>query len=140
MAQVESSGTFHVLVIGAGSVGCLIAQRCKILNIRCTIFERENYLNERSRDWNFGIYHAKPQFDECVPEDIRARLTTALVDPIRGLSEHDVFPLINGETGDLLLTVPTPNAIRLNRSKFRALIAEGLDVQVTNIFLRLDRS
>ncbi|KAL8836738.1 MAG: hypothetical protein Q9170_002802 [Blastenia crenularia] len=97
--------------------------------MRCTLFEREKYLNERRRDWNFGIYHAKPEFDECVPENIKDKLTSALVDPIRGLSEKDTFSMLNGQTGELLMDLPTPNALRLNRSKFRALIAEGLDIQ-----------
>ncbi|KAL8811884.1 MAG: hypothetical protein Q9223_003883 [Gallowayella weberi] len=100
-----------------------------MLNIKCTLFERETRLNERRRDWNFGIYHAKPQFDECVPKEIGDRITSVLVDPIRGLSERDVFPMLNGQTGEKLMEIPTPNALRLNRSKFRALIAENLDIQ-----------
>lgn len=50
---------FHGLVIGAGSVGLIIAQRLKSIGVKCTVFERENYLNERSRDWSFNIYQAK---------------------------------------------------------------------------------
>lgn len=38
--------------------------------------------------------------------------------------------MMNGQTGEMLMKIPTPNAMRLNRSKFRALIAEGLDIQV----------
>lgn len=105
------------------------------LNIRCTLFERENYLNERLRDWNFGVYHAKPQFDECVPDHISGKLSSALADPARGLSEQDVFPLFNAQTGELLMQMPTPNAIRLNRSKFRVLLAEGIDIQVPILVL-----
>lgn len=47
---------FHVLVIGAGSAGLIIAQRLKSIGVKCTVFEQGNYLNERSRDWSFGIY------------------------------------------------------------------------------------
>ncbi len=56
MAAPKIRSDFHVLVVGAGSVGLLIAQRLKHLGIKCTVFEREKYLNERSRDWSFGIY------------------------------------------------------------------------------------
>ncbi|KAL8672565.1 MAG: hypothetical protein Q9168_002970 [Polycauliona sp. 1 TL-2023] len=104
------------------------------LNIKCTLFERESRLNERPRDWNFGIYHAKPQFDECVGEYISSRIKSALVDPIRGLSDKDVLPMINAQTGEVLGKIPTPNVLRLNRSKFRALIAEGLDIQYSKRF------
>ncbi|KAL8974371.1 MAG: hypothetical protein Q9197_001388 [Variospora fuerteventurae] len=37
--------------------------------------------------------------------------------------------MFNAQTGELLMEMPTPNALRLNRSRFRALIAEGLDIQ-----------
>ncbi|KAL8647382.1 MAG: hypothetical protein Q9226_006453 [Calogaya cf. arnoldii] len=118
---------FHVLVVGAEVYRS--DSYLHQLNIKCTLLERENRLNERTRDWNFGIYHAKPQFDECVGEDISSRITSVLVDPIRGLSDKDVFPMLNAQTGEMILQFPTPNVMRLNRSKFRALIAEGLDIQ-----------
>ncbi|KAL8716228.1 MAG: hypothetical protein Q9220_000133 [cf. Caloplaca sp. 1 TL-2023] len=38
--------------------------------------------------------------------------------------------MLNGQTGEVLQKMPTPNVLRLNRSKFRALIAEGIDIQV----------
>ncbi len=78
-----------------------------------------------------------PQFNECVGEDISSRIPTVLVDPIRGFSDQDVFPIINGQTGEILMKLPTPNVVRLNRSKFRALIAEGLDIQVSRSGLAL---
>lgn len=55
MAALDRKSDFHVLVIGAGSVGLLIAQRLKMLGIECTVLEREQYPNERPRDWSFGI-------------------------------------------------------------------------------------
>ncbi|KAL8788898.1 MAG: hypothetical protein Q9213_001421 [Squamulea squamosa] len=121
---LHRNNDFHVLVVGAGEPTNQVH-----LNIKCTLFERENYLNERLRDWNFGIYHAKPQLDECLPAKISNRISSVLVDSTRGLREHDVLPLLNGQTGELLMNLPTPNVVRLNRSKFRALIAEDLDIQ-----------
>lgn len=63
-----------------GSVGLLIAQRLKMVlprispsiiltynpfladvlkvGTKCTVFERESYLNQRRRDWSFGLYWA----------------------------------------------------------------------------------
>jgi len=94
------------------------------------VFEREAYLNERPRDWNFGIYHAQAPLEECLPKDIAERLNTATVDPIRGPSDRDVFPMFNGKTGELLMELPSPNVLRLARSKFRKLIATDVDIQV----------
>ncbi|KAL8738246.1 MAG: hypothetical protein Q9181_000926 [Wetmoreana brouardii] len=99
------------------------------LNIKYTVFERENYINERRRDWNFGIYHAQAPLEECLPKSIFERLMTAIVDPNRGLSEHDYLPSLNAQTGERLMAFPSPNVLRFSRSKFRALIAEGIDIQ-----------
>lgn len=61
--------------------------------IKYTLLERENCLNERKRDWNFGIYHAKPQFDECMPSHISDGLISAFIDPVReGSVQKMPFP------------------------------------------------
>ncbi|KAL8655648.1 MAG: hypothetical protein Q9210_000758 [Variospora velana] len=144
MGQSDGKDDYHVLVIGAvyssrKSLYQFFQPRLSSqLSIKCTLFERENYLNERLLDWNFQLYHAKPQFDECLPDHISNKLTSALSDPIRGLSEHDVFPMFNAQTGELLMKMPTPNALRLNRSRFRALIAEGLDIQYSKRLSSID--
>lgn len=142
-----------------GSVGLLIAQRLKTvllgifptiiityipsssalspadtlkLGIRCTVFERESYLNQRSRDWSFGIYWAQGHLGECLPEPLRAKLSTATVDPSRTPSPKDFIRVLNGKTAEELARVPTPNFLRLRRSTFRALLVEGVDVQVSS--------
>lgn len=68
MAALDRKSDFQVSVIGAGSVGLLIAQRLKMLGIECTALEREQYLNERPRDWSFGIYLGAELADR-VPAD-----------------------------------------------------------------------
>lgn len=114
-----------------GSVGLLIAQRLLKLGIKCTVFERESYLNQRSRDWSFGIYWAQDHLGECLPEALQAKLNTATVDPSRTPSPNDFIRVLNGKTAEELTRMPTPNVIRLKRSAFRALLVEGLDVQVS---------
>lgn len=100
------------------------------LGIKCTIFDREAHLNQRSRDWSFGIYWAQGPLAECLPEPLRAKLNTATVDPSRTPSPKDFMRILNGETAEELTRVPMPNVCRLKRSAFRALLVEGLDVQV----------
>lgn len=129
MAEPKSKTSLHVLIIGAGSVGLLIAQRLKTLGIKFTVFERDSYLNQRSRDWSFGIYWAQGPLVECLPERLRAKLNTATVDPSRTPSPNDFMRILNGKTNEELTRVPMPNVWRLKRSAFRALLVEGLDVQ-----------
>lgn len=142
MAGPNMTSEFHVLVIGAGSVGLLIAQRLKTLGIKCTVFERENFLNERSRDWSFGIYWAQNWLTECLPTSLLAKLNTAQVDPLRIPGPDDYMRLMNGKTAEDLTVVPAPNLYRLMRSNFRVLLAEGIDIQVlyppSSVSLQLD--
>lgn len=121
---------FHVLVIGAGSVGLLIAQRLKTLGIKCTVFEREHYLNERPRDWSFAVSWTQGQLTECLPNALNSRLKTAFVNPLQIKNSGEAMRLLNGKTGAELKIVPTPNLDLYKRSKYRALLAEGIDVQV----------
>lgn len=129
MARNDNSD-FHVLVIGAGTVGLLIAQRLKILGVKCTVFEREHYLNERPRDWSFAIVWAQDRLTECLPSTLSSRLSTAFIDPLQVKNSGERMKLLNGKTGEELKVVPTPNLDLFKRSKFRALLAEGIDVQV----------
>lgn len=129
MAASDKS-SFHVLIVGAGSVGLLIAQRLKSLGIKYTVFERESYLNERARDWSFGIYWAQNWLNECLPDSLHSRLSAAQVDPSRFPNPEDNIRLVNGKTAEQLIRLPLPNLYRLRRSQFRALLAEGIDVQV----------
>ena len=133
MAAPNDRSDFHVLIIGAGSVGLLIAQRLKSLGIKCTVFDRENFLNERSRDWSYGLYWAQSWLRECLPDALHGRLNAAQVDPTRSPSPSDNLRLLNGKTAEQFTRVPTPNLYRLRRSQFRALLAEGIDVQVLHL-------
>ncbi|KAM0799790.1 hypothetical protein BDR22DRAFT_898727 [Usnea florida] len=129
MADLKSQIDFHVLVIGAGSVGLLLGQRLKMLGIKCSVFEQESFLNQRPRDWSFGIYWAHGLLEECLPEPLRARLNTATVDPSRKPGPNDFVRIVNGKTADELVRTPMSIVYRFKRPAFRALIAEGLDVQ-----------
>ena len=98
--------------------------------MKCTVYEREAYLNERPRDWSFGIYWAQESLNQCLPTDLKDRLGTAQVDPSYKPGKDDVIPLCNGETGETLAKVPTPFVYRLGRAKFRALISKGINIEV----------
>ena len=95
-----------------------------------TVYEREAYLNERPRDWSFGIYWAQESFNKCLPPDLKDELGTAQVDPSYKPSKDDVLHLCNGETGEILTKVPTPFVYRLGRAKFRALVSQGINIEV----------
>lgn len=157
--SLENSGSdFHVLIIGAGrrclslplqsrarsnsgqcrlrayallgSVGLLLAQRLKALNISCTVYEREDFLNARGRNWNFGIYWAQAPLSECLPQTLQDEITKAQVNPFSVPSKDATMPILNAESGEVLMRAPTPQVLRLNRARFREMLARGVDIKV----------
>ena len=101
------------------------------LGIKYTVFEKDLALNQRPRDWNFGVYWAQAPFEECLPKEVIDNLSTAFVDPSRKASPDDHLQMLNGKTGEVLLNMPTPNVYRLNRSRFKALTSQNLDIEVS---------
>ena len=102
-----------------------------MLDISCTVYEREPYLGSRTRDWNFGIHWAQDLLSECLPENLQEALSKARIDTWNPPSEKDSWPIYNSETGDFMLRVPTPNMLRLRKSKFREVVVERVDVKVS---------
>ena len=111
-----------------------------MLGISCTVYEREEYLNTRARNWSFGIYWAQSPLAECLPTNIQEALKKAQVDPTHTPDDKDTLLLLRAETGETLMRVPTPFNIRYNRSKFRKTISEGLDIHVSSKTMSVPRS
>jgi hypothetical protein len=99
-------------------------------NIHCTVFEQDASLDERPRDWNFGIYWAQAPLDECLPADLSRLVESAQVDSL--IPAADAFmPMYNGQSGELLKKLSTPYMIRLQRRRFLKLISTGIDIRVS---------
>lgn len=77
-----------------------------------------------------GLHWAWPSFQSLVPETIFNRIETAQVDPSMPVKPIERLPMLNGATGELLTAIPVDRFYRLRRSKIRALLMEGLDVQM----------
>ncbi|KAK7052879.1 hypothetical protein VNI00_004199 [Paramarasmius palmivorus] len=123
----------RVLIIGGGSAGFLTAQVLKKLGIPYSIFEQDTALDSRPRDWDFGIYWAQTPLSDCLPPEItEERVRATQVDDLT-ISSDDTLPIYDLSTGETLLVIPTPFAMRIHRRKFLRLISEGLDVKVVLI-------
>lgn len=99
------------------------------LGIPCTVFEQDASLEQRRRDWDFGIYWAQTPLDECLPQDVRDQILTALVDR---LPPHpDAFmPGFNAATGDEIHRIPTPHYLRMRRRELSRVLGKELDIRV----------
>jgi 2-polyprenyl-6-methoxyphenol hydroxylase-like FAD-dependent oxidoreductase len=70
-----------------------------------------------------------PILKTLIPPEAFAKLGAAQVDPNRRCPPSDTIKFLNGQTGEQIGAVETPHIYRLRRSKLRALIAEGIDIQ-----------
>ncbi|KAI4125379.1 MAG: hypothetical protein LQ347_005395 [Umbilicaria vellea] len=123
------SGDNHVLVIGAGITGLLLAQGLRKAGFRCSIFESETAAQYRPREWTMGLHWSLPILEHILPTEIWTGLNEAQTDPHYEAPESDVLPIYNGLTGDLIKNVPIPKTIRYSRRKMRAHLTKGVDVQ-----------
>lgn len=87
-------------------------------------------MNYRSNEWTMAIHWALPLLDEILPGEVREKLPTIACNPVAGI-HSGLYPIIHGETGDLITGVPYKDGLRVPRSRMRELCAEGIDVQVS---------
>lgn len=96
--------------------------------IKYSLFERDVSLNYRSNEWTMAIHWALPLLKEILPEEVYANIPSIACNPVLGI-HSGLYPIINGDTGDLITGVPYQDGLRVPRSKMRQMCAEGLDVQ-----------
>jgi 2-polyprenyl-6-methoxyphenol hydroxylase-like FAD-dependent oxidoreductase len=127
--QITTSNEMHVLIIGAGITGLILAQALKQNGIRYTIFEKENSLNVRSNEWTMAIHWSLERLETLLPPAIYANMEKASCNPAVPIDAGGNYPIIHGETGNMLAGVPYKRGLRVPRSKMRKLCGEGIDIQ-----------
>ena len=121
----------HVIVIGAGITGLLTCQGLKRAGIRYSLFERESALNYRSNEWTMAIHWARPLLKDLLPEELFENgMGDIACNPTMGV-HSGLYPIICGETGEMITGVPYHEGLRVPRSKMRALCATGVECQVS---------
>jgi NADPH-dependent 2,4-dienoyl-CoA reductase/sulfur reductase-like enzyme len=112
----------HVLIVGAGMTGLLLAQKLKSHDISFSIFERDPSADFRGAGWGLAIHWAVDIFLELLPPHLRDQIPQANVDPealARG--ERGRFPFFDLVTGERRFE---------NISEKRIRLSSDLDVQV----------
>ncbi|KAF2858090.1 putative monooxygenase [Piedraia hortae CBS 480.64] len=120
---------FHVLIVGAGISGLVLAQGLKKAGIKYTIFERDTDLNVRSNEWTMALHWSLDRLEKILPPEVYQDMTKASCNPSISIEAGGNYPIIHGETGNLLAGVPYQKGLRVPRSKMRLLCAEGIKVQ-----------
>ncbi|KAI1129208.1 hypothetical protein F5Y10DRAFT_158928 [Nemania abortiva] len=118
-----------IIIIGAGIVGLALAQALKKEGIPFQIFERDESLDHRSAGWGITIHWALKALENCLPGDLFARIDEVQVDPEQGRQDTGRFLFLDLETLKPRFIIPPNPRKRIIRSKFRRLLAEGLEIQ-----------
>lgn len=119
----------HVIIIGAGITGLLLAQALKTRNISFEIYERDPDADARGQGWGLAVHWALDSLRSLLPEHVRERLPEAYVDPT--LEEGcGRFPLFRLDSGERWYENLSEKRVRVSRERLRALLMSGLDIQV----------
>ncbi|KAE8353421.1 hypothetical protein BDV28DRAFT_157040 [Aspergillus coremiiformis] len=129
MADQTSTQDFHVLIIGSGITGLVLAQALKKAGIRYSIFEKEASMNYRSNEWTMAIHWSLDRLESLLPADRFKNMMHISCNPAAPIEAGGKYPIIHGESGNMLVGVPYAKGLRVPRSKMRALCADGIDVQ-----------
>ena len=76
-----------------------------------------------------GLHWAAPALQSLIPESLFSRIQTAQVDPHTPTKDVEKLRFLNGRTGEIIGVAEIENFYRLRRSKIRALLTEGINVQ-----------
>lgn len=86
-------------------------------------------MNSRSNEWTMAIHWALPLLEKILPDNIFAKVSDIACNPTVGI-HSGLYPIIHGESGQLITGVPYENGLRVPRSKMRKLSSEGINVEV----------
>jgi len=123
----------HVLIIGAGITGLLLAQALKSRGIQFSIHERDHNELCRGGGWGLAIHWAKDDLLSLLPKTMQDRLLEANVDPeTAARGDCGNFPFFDLASGCKKFTNPSDKRIRVTREGLRRLLLTGdLHVKVS---------
>ena len=123
----------HILIIGAGITGLVLAQALRSHGVRFTIYERDPDISYRGRGWGLTIHWALDTLLSLLPQDVINRLPETYVDPVAvAAGEKGTFPFFDLRNGERRWQLTSPNRIRVGRERLRRLLMEGIDVKVSD--------
>lgn len=120
----------HILMIGPGVTGLLLAQALKKNNIRYTIFERDAV--HREQGWGLAFHWAFPTLRALMPDDLAAKIdATYCIPTSTEEGEPGTFPFVDLETGKVKWARPPGMRRRVVRRKLCQLLESDLNIAVS---------
>lgn len=117
-----------VLIPRPGITGLILCQGLKKAGIAYSLIEKDAAMNSRSNEWTMAIHWALPLLQDILSAEIFSKVAGIACNPTLGI-HSGLYPIINGDSGELITGVPYENGLRVSRSRMRALCAEGVNVQ-----------
>ncbi|KAL4765292.1 FAD-dependent oxidoreductase [Aspergillus foveolatus] len=108
----------HIIIVGAGTTGLLLAQGLKQAGIKATVYERE------TPEMHWGAQSV----NKLLSPELRGRIKEAWTDPTVPDNSFYELPIYAGHSGELLGKTPD-RSMRVTRRKMRKLFSEGIDIQ-----------
>lgn len=134
----------HVLIIGAGVTGLLIAHGLQQAGMKYTLFETEEQTRWRAKEWTMGIHWGLPLLESLLPPDLAARIETdGSVDPSLDwrTPPNNGALIYDGVDGKLLKDLtPEGRNVRVSRRRLRKLCQEGVTIHWSHTLESLERS
>lgn len=132
----------HVLIIGAGLTGLILAHGLDKHGIKYDIFDDFEAAGSYAlREWTMGIHWSYETLVNLLPEQLSSRLVSeAAVDKSLDYSSapYNGFVMYDGKSGDVLAEVPSEGTLlRVSRRKLRTLLSEGINVKVGALLFSL---
>ncbi|KAM7194545.1 hypothetical protein V8F20_007901 [Naviculisporaceae sp. PSN 640] len=129
MTQVNSGRGPRIAIIGAGVTGLLLAQGFKKIGFDVTVYEKQEGVESKFREWTMALHWALPIFQTILPDDIQNDIRSTYTNPFHPYDkENEIVYFYHGFTGESLLEIPVPGR-RISRTRLRRLCCRGLDIQ-----------
>lgn len=105
------------------------------------VFEQEERIDARPREWTMLVHWAMPIFERLVPKHILKDFNEALCNPCLDFNDEvESLPCYNGITGDLLFSSPIPGSRRVSRRRLRMLLARDVDIRWNKSLKKLSQT
>lgn len=96
--------------------------------LQVTVFEQQDGIDARPRDWSIIIHWAMPALTQLLPEANLKNMSQALCHPYIEYDENaESLPCCDGATGDVLIKMHAAGSRRITRQRLRRMLVQGLE-------------
>jgi len=114
----------RVAIIGAGLTGLLKAHDLKKGGFEVVLFNKEESLDVRLRDWPISLHWGLPALKSLLSESALANFPKALSRPhLEYTPDVESMLCINGKTGEVMIKSVVPGLRRITRQRLRRILA-----------------